>query len=135
MIPPTLFFLAILIPLPFHTVFRISLIVSIKILLWFWSYGSIWEELIFVLLNLPIHKHSMSLHLFSSLISFFKFFLLFCHKAPGILVPQPGIEPTPLAVEVWSLNHWTSGEVPGPFICVLKFSAYSIVYNCFTIYI
>ena len=30
----------------------------------------------------------------------------------GILVPQPGIEPTPPAVEPQSLNHCTAGEVP-----------------------
>ena len=29
----------------------------------------------------------------------------------GILVPQPGMEPMPPAVEVWSLNHWTFREV------------------------
>ena len=29
----------------------------------------------------------------------------------GILVPQPGIELTPLAKEVQSLNPWTSKEV------------------------
>ena len=34
----------------------------------------------------------------------------------GILVPQPGIEPTPPAVEAQSLNHWTTSEVPGPGI-------------------
>ena len=28
-------------------------------------------------------------------------------------VPQPGIESTPLAVEVRSLNHWTAREAPG----------------------
>ena len=28
----------------------------------------------------------------------------------GILIPQPGIEPVPPAVEAWSSNHWTSGE-------------------------
>ena len=27
--------------------------------------------------------------------------------AYGILVPQPGIEPTPPALEAQSLNHWT----------------------------
>ena len=32
--------------------------------------------------------------------------------AYGILVPWPGIEPLPPAVEAWSLNHWTSEEVP-----------------------
>ena len=32
--------------------------------------------------------------------------------ACGILVPQPGIEPALPAVEVQSLSHWTTGEVP-----------------------
>ena len=31
------------------------------------------------------------------------------------LVPRPGIEPTPRAVEAWSLNHWTTREVPPSF--------------------
>ena len=30
--------------------------------------------------------------------------------ACGILVPQPGIEPGPPAVVVWSLHHWTMGD-------------------------
>ena len=32
--------------------------------------------------------------------------------ACGILVPQPGIEPVPPAVESWSPNHWTARELP-----------------------
>ena len=32
------------------------------------------------------------------------------HTAHGISVPQPGIKPTPPAVEVQSLNHWTTRE-------------------------
>ena len=32
--------------------------------------------------------------------------------ACGILVPWPGIEFAPLALEVWSLNHWITREVP-----------------------
>ena len=36
--------------------------------------------------------------------------------ACGILVPQPGIEPIPSAVEVQSLNHWMRGEVPAYII-------------------
>ena len=32
--------------------------------------------------------------------------------AGGILVPRPGIEPVPPAVEAQSLNRWTSREVP-----------------------
>ena len=35
--------------------------------------------------------------------------------ACGILVPQPGIKPTPPAVEAQSRNHWTAREVP-PFL-------------------
>ena len=34
------------------------------------------------------------------------------HEARGILVPRPGIEPTPSALEAQSLNHWTPREVP-----------------------
>ena len=29
----------------------------------------------------------------------------------GILVPRPGIEPVPPALEAWSLNLWITGEV------------------------
>ena len=41
--------------------------------------------------------------------------------ACGILVPQPEIEPTPLAVEVRSLNHWTVREVPQRLFFQKKF--------------
>ena len=41
-------------------------------------------------------------------------------KACGILVPRPGIKLIPLALEVQSLNHWTTGEVPAVFAdCLL----------------
>ena len=36
----------------------------------------------------------------------FKFFL-----ACGILVPWPGIKPTPPVLEAWNLNHWTTRKV------------------------
>ena len=40
--------------------------------------------------------------------------------ACGILVPQPGIEPVPLAVEVQSPNHWTTRKFPDKiFIFIL----------------
>ena len=29
-----------------------------------------------------------------------------------ILVPRPGIEPGPLAVDAWSPNHWVAREFP-----------------------
>ena len=33
----------------------------------------------------------------------------------GILVPRPGIEPTPSAVKALSPNHWTAREFPDSF--------------------
>ena len=35
-----------------------------------------------------------------------------CCVACGILVPQPGIEPGPLAVKAWTLSHWTARVFP-----------------------
>ena len=45
---------------------------------------------------------------------FFFFFLTFwlCLLARGILVPRPGIEPAPPAVEAQSLNHRSTREMP-----------------------
>ena len=39
-------------------------------------------------------------------------YIYFDFSACGILVSQPGIEPTPPALEEQSLNHWTTREVP-----------------------
>ena len=39
------------------------------------------------------------------------FFFWLYPMACRILVPWPGIEPTPPAVEAWSLNHWIAREV------------------------
>ena len=38
------------------------------------------------------------------------FFFWLCCLTYGILVPWPGIDPSPLAVEVWSPNHCTARE-------------------------
>ena len=45
------------------------------------------------------------------------FFLIFwLHRAAcWILVPGPGIEPAPRALEARSLNRWTARGVPSPF--------------------
>ena len=40
------------------------------------------------------------------------FFLFLGHMARGLLVPQPTMEPAPLALEAQSPNHWTTREVP-----------------------
>lgn len=37
-------------------------------------------------------------------------------RACGILTPQPVTEPMHPAVEAWSLNHWTAGEIPLYFL-------------------
>ena len=29
-----------------------------------------------------------------------------------ILFPQPEAKPVPLTLEAWSLNNWTTGEIP-----------------------
>ena len=48
-------------------------------------------------------------------------FFLPYHLAYGILVPWPGMEPVCLALEAWSLNHWTTRQVPRiQFVCVFK---------------
>jgi len=47
---------------------------------------------------------------------FFNFFFFWLHHTVfGILVPQPGIEPRPLAVEAWNPNLWATRESPHPF--------------------
>ena len=35
------------------------------------------------------------------------------HMACGILIPWPGMEPSPPALEAQSLNQWITREVPG----------------------
>ena len=40
------------------------------------------------------------------------FFFWLHREACGALVPQPGMEPMPPALAVWSLNHWATREVP-----------------------
>ena len=47
------------------------------------------------------------------------------HKAYGILVPWPGIEPSPPCIGRQRLNYWTTGEVPMP--CFLMGAQYSLV--------
>ena len=42
----------------------------------------------------------------------FNFSLWLLVVTRGILVPWPGIEPGLPALEAWSLNHWTTREVP-----------------------
>ena len=54
--------------------------------------------------------------------SFFFFFWPFCISY-GILVPQPEIELTPPAVEVWNFNHWIAREVPQLHLLSLEYKS------------
>ena len=40
-----------------------------------------------------------------------------CHRQYETLVTQSGIEPSPPALEAWSLNHWTAREVMRGTFC------------------
>ena len=57
------------------------------------------------------------------------------HRAAcGILAPQPGIEPTPLAVKARSPNHWTAREFPPlPFLYEKKITVIFSVFAFFCI--
>ena len=61
-------------------------------------------------LSLP-HPFSTTLFVIAALKGAFLFFWP-CHKACGILVPQPGTEPRLSAVKVLSPNDWTARECP-----------------------
>ena len=57
----------------------------------------------------------------------YKFYIYrLCHRACGILVPWPGIEPTRCTVKVWSPNHWTVREFPISF----KMATFSVSLYC-----
>ena len=64
-----------------------------------------------------------------SVIHIYTFFLRPHCVACVILVPWPGIEPMPPAVEAWSLNHWTAREVL-TFFFVKYIFFFTMVYHC-----
>ena len=43
---------------------------------------------------------------------YFNLFLVIQHSMWDLIVLRPGVEPVPSASELWSLNHWTTREVP-----------------------
>ena len=49
----------------------------------------------------------------------------------GILVPQPGIEPAPLALEGEVFNHWTAKEVPS-FVIFKTYNTLSFSSNFYS---
>ena len=61
-----------------------------------------------------LHKTNTEMHhQRTSIMNHCHIFLFWlCCGACRILVPRPGIEPVPPAVEVWGPNHWTTGNFP-----------------------
>ena len=71
------------------------------------------------------------IYLFHYLFCFISFWLR--HRVCGILVPQPGTEPAPLALEVWSFNHWTAREVPWSWFIrnfLFEFGSENMTWKC-----
>ena len=55
----------------------------------------------------------------------FIYLFIWLHRtACGILIPRPGVQPMPTALEVQSLNHWTAREV----FFLLKYSWFTMLY-------
>ena len=59
----------------------------------------------------------------------FFFFFWLCYAACGILVPPPGTELRPPALEAQSLNHWTTRKVPQMLSFILLSSCDIVIYN------
>ena len=49
------------------------------------------------------------------------------HAAFEILVPRPGIQPMSLALGMWSLNHWTTREVPQKSVFTIHFNLSAVL--------
>ena len=74
---------------------------------------SVWKALLSPLsdgatLILFLKNNIFSMYYFLTSIYLFLLYYTACE----ISVPWLGIEPTPQALKVWSLNHWTAQEVP-----------------------
>ena len=66
--------------------------------------------------------------------AFFFFFFGLTTRHVGVLVPRPWMEPTPPAVEVRSLNFWTTREVPRGGFLTNSISTFNTLYSRITAY-
>ena len=84
-----------------------------------WNIFPLWDIFLFeIFVLLPLSQTNW-INVPLSTVLFFKYnFIYFLAVPCGVwdLVPPPGMEPKPPAVEVQHLNHWTSREVP-PLPC------------------
>ena len=69
---------------------------------------------LFSLIIFPFWRFFVFHFLFKTFLKIIFIYLCFwpCCAVCRILGPQPGIKPTPPALEAWNLNHWTTREVP-----------------------
>lgn len=83
----------------------------ISILFWFWSLQTPLGTLVLPPRQWTIRQILFGLRYQGSPVLFiFKIFIWSHCVVGGTLVPQPGSEPTPLAVKGWSPNHRTTGH-------------------------
>ena len=88
-----------------------------KIFLWLNFQFSFAKPTLFLYLNF---HHEKKHRIFIFAVSWV-YFILFCHMACGILVPQPRIKPGPTVMKVESLYRWTTREFPAvQFLCLMK---------------
>ena len=67
------------------------------------GYFHLWDNIRSTAVDMHIHGYVWIL---------LNFLIVVVLKACRISVPQPRVKPVPLALEAWSLNHWTAREVP-----------------------
>ena len=61
-------------------------------------------------------------------------FFLPCHRAHGVFVPRPGIEPVPPTLAVQSLNHWTARVPQVVLYLILCYFVYIVLALIFDTY-
>ena len=64
------------------------------------------------LLDAVLHDLSLSMFFVFVVVCFLGGFFGHMERHAGILVPRPGMEPVPPAMEAQRPNLWTAGEVP-----------------------
>ena len=79
---------------------------TVNVTVCFWILSSLISVYLFALFSALTHCPDFS----SFMLSFF--FFLPCQRVHGILVALSGIRSAPPELEDWTLNHWTTREVP-----------------------
>ena len=75
------------------------------------QYRSIWSIFWRIYIIIRPYMCNFIFLFFKCILYCFQYLFFTCLAAFGILVPWPGIEPTPPALAAWSLNYCTAKEV------------------------